>query len=287
MVTRYYAPDDPNIYVTPSRLKRLGHKKKVAYMVEWFRNQFCDPAEETPFNSREGGYLYIWGGPYSADDELRREFEGIVSERAISDAIKDVESDGIFDWAPGYNHPNQVARREEELVNYETPAVPSLEDIRKRLNSGARSDFGDSQEHEERRVLRKEIAQLLELLAAQQPRHGRIGHNQPPEEMAIEEDMATKLKNDIVIMDQELAKPEPNVSEIVERTGSLQRIIAWGAEKADMAVDTFVKRLGDLTAVGVAGTVVAVAGSWQAVWSKISAVAQSALNWLNTVTLPF
>ena len=39
-------------------------------MQEWFLARYCDPAEETPYNGREGGYLYIHGGPFDPADEL-------------------------------------------------------------------------------------------------------------------------------------------------------------------------------------------------------------------------
>ena len=64
--TRYFSEDDFEHGVTPSRLKRLGKAKQRKYMLYWFRERFEDPVEETPYNSREGGYLYIWGGPYDA-----------------------------------------------------------------------------------------------------------------------------------------------------------------------------------------------------------------------------
>ena len=31
---------------------------------------FEDPANETPYESSEGGYIYIWGGPYDALEQL-------------------------------------------------------------------------------------------------------------------------------------------------------------------------------------------------------------------------
>jgi len=49
VVARYYSPDDFETYVTPSRLKRLGRHKQVAYMVHWFNGMFEDPQNETPY----------------------------------------------------------------------------------------------------------------------------------------------------------------------------------------------------------------------------------------------
>jgi len=33
-------------------------------MADWFLANFENPAECTPYESAEGGYQWIWGGPY-------------------------------------------------------------------------------------------------------------------------------------------------------------------------------------------------------------------------------
>ena len=65
-------------------------------MIAWFRENFEDPAESTPY---DGGYVYIWGGPYEARDELEDAFGKIASERALEIAVDEVEGDG-WEWAP-------------------------------------------------------------------------------------------------------------------------------------------------------------------------------------------
>ncbi|KKN53905.1 hypothetical protein LCGC14_0597600 [marine sediment metagenome] len=76
-------------------------------MVAWFRENFEDPAQNTPHNSQEGGYQYIWGGPYDARDQLSDFSPQIISEfgdeaevRLIDRAVDGVESEGLSDWAP-------------------------------------------------------------------------------------------------------------------------------------------------------------------------------------------
>ena len=49
--------------VTPSRIRRLGRKVQVQLIAEWFFSLYQDPANETPYNGREGGYLYIHRAP--------------------------------------------------------------------------------------------------------------------------------------------------------------------------------------------------------------------------------
>jgi hypothetical protein len=69
-------------------------------MRAWFLSRFCDPANDTPYNSEEGGYLYIHGGPFEADDQISSRFGDLASENEIQEVVEDVESDGIYEWAP-------------------------------------------------------------------------------------------------------------------------------------------------------------------------------------------
>ena len=110
---RYYSEDDPEIGVTPAQLKRLKKADQLEYMRFWFHSNFVDPAEETPYESAEGGYLYVWGGPYETSDELHTEFGEIVSQKRIDDAVADLESNGTFEWAPGPHHPDMQRRADE------------------------------------------------------------------------------------------------------------------------------------------------------------------------------
>jgi hypothetical protein len=66
-------------------------------MVEWFLTNFEDPAERTPWD--EGEYVFIWGGPYYARDELESAFGNVATERAIAAAVDHIEEDGIM-WVP-------------------------------------------------------------------------------------------------------------------------------------------------------------------------------------------
>jgi hypothetical protein len=61
---------------------------------------FEDPAESAPYVSAEGGYQWIWGGPYDAKEELWSKFGTIVPEVWIDEVVEKIESDGLTDWAP-------------------------------------------------------------------------------------------------------------------------------------------------------------------------------------------
>ena len=67
----------------------------------WFLTRYCDPAHDTPYGA-EGGYLYIHGGPYTAEDALYGRFGNVVDDpdTYVRRVIDDVEQDGLDEWAP-------------------------------------------------------------------------------------------------------------------------------------------------------------------------------------------
>ena len=80
---------------TVQRLSQHGYAS-VDQMVDWFREHYENPAERTPYDSAEGGYQYVAGGPYDASDVLEEEFPG-ADERDREEAVGIVESEGT-EW---------------------------------------------------------------------------------------------------------------------------------------------------------------------------------------------
>ena len=58
-------------------------------MLNWFHSNYENPVEHTPFESREGGYIYIWGGPFNAREELEDVFSDHVPKEALDDLISE------------------------------------------------------------------------------------------------------------------------------------------------------------------------------------------------------
>jgi len=81
-------------------LRQADEQNKIDAMIHWFLSRFCDPAEETPYMSSEGGYIWIHGGPYDAMEEIETRFHEYVDFDTIEKAADSVQSDGIFEWAP-------------------------------------------------------------------------------------------------------------------------------------------------------------------------------------------
>jgi hypothetical protein len=65
----------------------------------WFRLRYEDPAERTPYESAEGGYIWIWGGPYDAREELEGTFSDIVPPDVIDEVVSKLQEE-CAEWAP-------------------------------------------------------------------------------------------------------------------------------------------------------------------------------------------
>ncbi len=73
---------------------------------EWFCARYCNPAEETPYNGREGGYLFIHGGPYDPADEIQDRFAGVVDDAVMQTVIDELHSEVGDEWAPINYYPD-------------------------------------------------------------------------------------------------------------------------------------------------------------------------------------
>jgi len=66
-------------------------------MRSWFFANFQDPVEETPYDSGEGGYIYIYGGPYDAKEELEGRFADIIPDDVIDKLADDLRNQS-WEW---------------------------------------------------------------------------------------------------------------------------------------------------------------------------------------------
>ncbi len=62
-------------------------------LVEWFNENYKDPADGVPFESAEGGYQFVNGGPYDAEDEIRGWWANTpgISEDVIEESIDQID----------------------------------------------------------------------------------------------------------------------------------------------------------------------------------------------------
>ncbi|MCD6671819.1 MAG: hypothetical protein LT106_03105 [Burkholderiaceae bacterium] len=118
---------DPN----DNWLRSAEREDQVIAMRGWFRARFCDPAYETPYNGREGGYLFVDGGPFDPSTELHDRFGGVVEDELIDEVVDEMVCEVGDQWAPIRRNPpdDYDERFDLELVDADEP----LRRVRKRL----------------------------------------------------------------------------------------------------------------------------------------------------------
>ncbi|EKK5375570.1 hypothetical protein PN738_000630 [Morganella morganii] len=121
-----------NKRVSINSLKFKSKTVQLKVMRDWFFDNFEDPANCCPYESREGGYFYIYGGPYNADEELQEKFGGYIKSDFIQELVDDLQ-DICYDWSG--NSSNASGWYDEDLYEVVTtsnkPHSNFLENITK------------------------------------------------------------------------------------------------------------------------------------------------------------
>ncbi|MEJ7706170.1 MAG: hypothetical protein WKF82_02160 [Nocardioidaceae bacterium] len=88
---------DPAVVLRLAQIaRRLADPSYISVdrMVEWFRSNYMEPANGVPYDSREGGYIYISGGPYDALEVLSEQYpDALPDELEDATEILEHESD--------------------------------------------------------------------------------------------------------------------------------------------------------------------------------------------------
>jgi len=74
-------------------LKTLSLDKQYEYMRDWFYSNYENPVEHCPYISAEGGFQYIWGGPYEAHPVLWNAFADAVPPKLIEKLADELDSE--------------------------------------------------------------------------------------------------------------------------------------------------------------------------------------------------
>lgn len=90
---RCFDPDDDWI-------KGATEDLQISAMRKWFCDRYEDPANQTPYSSDEGGYLYIWGGPYDPGNEIQERFDRVVPHEVMQRLIIELLQEVGSEWAP-------------------------------------------------------------------------------------------------------------------------------------------------------------------------------------------
>lgn len=281
--------DAENIYdwsiEEQKKIATHGLVERVTYLVNWFFNFYTDPVHDTPYNGREGGYIYIHGGPFNASDELYDKFGKFFSDEDIEYAVTEVEQDGTDEWAPSFNNPKFIGPEDE----YDPPEPLSLDNIKERLLAGAKPRFNDGFEEKQRDDLLGRIRELEDKL----DRYTEIGigHNQPPEEIGELPANPELIRPITIELNFNLSEPEPDIEAAVQSASRLKDIMSYIGEKLNMTVDAFAKKFGEMLAAGAvsAATLAALGltGFGVAFLNNIVGLFNHLMQWLDMITLPF
>jgi hypothetical protein len=81
-MVRAYERWQPVVCPSCAAARRWSEADEAAYaeLSAWFSAHYADPVEVCPFESAEGGYVYIWGGPYEALEALQAHWSAAFSE---------------------------------------------------------------------------------------------------------------------------------------------------------------------------------------------------------------
>lgn len=198
---------------TPPSLVGMDAEERVEAMADWFRANYEDPAQHTPYESREGGYQYIWGGPYDALEEIIGTFPDAPQED-IEAAVEQVQQDGTYDWAPADGRIQPDDLDDHDDADDQPPIEVRL------------ATLGGQLDRIERHV--SELLALRQRDARTGP--AGIGHNNPP----VDDEDSPNLhdvRESIVEVRAELAKPEPaddaDEEVVVRAEGRFQRFLRW------------------------------------------------------------
>ncbi len=183
----------------PPSLDGMDEEAAVAAMTEWFFHNFEDPSEEMPYDGREGGFQWIYGGPYDASEAIYHAFSD-ADEAWIEQAVDEVQSDGMTDWAPAGWRTGQF---EDDYDPDDEP--PRLAD---RLDA-----------------LGAQLTQIEQHIAYWRSRPSGMGHNGAPDEFRLSPDDAdlTEVQESVDEVRRELAKPDRETTAdpvVVERAES-------------------------------------------------------------------
>jgi len=82
--------------IIADELSTLDKEDQIEVMKEWFFERYDDPVNRCPYD--EGEYVYIFGGPYDAGEELENEFAAVCSDEALDELIEELRNK-CWEWS--------------------------------------------------------------------------------------------------------------------------------------------------------------------------------------------
>ncbi|AFQ52211.1 hypothetical protein [Burkholderia cepacia] len=113
-------------------LETASRDEQIIAVRGWFLARFCDPAEGTPYNGREGGYQFVHGGPYDPADEIPDRFANVVDDDVIEEVVDELHGGVGDEWAPIREVPTDDYYDDRFDLDVDTPNEP-LSRLRDRI----------------------------------------------------------------------------------------------------------------------------------------------------------
>lgn len=248
----------------PDDFGGLSIDDAVELIREWFFENFEDPVHNTSYDSREGGYQYIWG-PYDTRDIIENVFADTASDELIAAAVRSIESGGV-EWVPNIRR-IQPPDEDEPYVESQQPSTVEL--------------------HEEM-LTRLEALETAIAVLPSTPASVGIGHNHPPEPIEDEPLMPAEvedLRKAVAVLKTQPPTPTkpPQEAEKAARVLAAigNKLSKFLVTKGDLFVTEMVKAAGS-----EAGKLLVKLPIWAAVLSALSAASTAVSAWLHSI-LPF
>ena len=92
--------DGPRFEPNDDWLRTAPRNLQIRAMRRWFLDRYEDPQNETPYDSEDGGYVFVWGGPYDPNDVIQERFDHVVPFKVMRALIDELYVDVGDEWAP-------------------------------------------------------------------------------------------------------------------------------------------------------------------------------------------
>lgn len=278
--------------ISKAQLSEMTPANQKRVLKAWYLTMFEDPQNETPYAPKDSesnsNYVYPWGGPYNARDELFDHFSGIVPDALLNDTVGELENQtGIHEWAPGPKHPDHIRASAESLFEQSSDPLAELFQIKARLEGGEKPDFTGTDALAEIRALRNSIQELRSaidgLSRPQDEVHG-IGHNRPPSHLDVSPEIQQEVEKQLDAVEAELDSDTPDPTVAVHAAEVVKQI--W-SQFTSILKSTAAKTKDNISE-SLAQKIAINAPLWIAIfWDKLQAFGAALIDWLSAGFPPF
>lgn len=239
----------------------------------WFSENFEDPVHGVPYNGREGGYLYTYGGPYDAADILHAVYSSRLSGDERAEIVDRLNNETDV-WVPsgGRRLPPDEDEADWDQAALEKAAWSGDDPLRANAE------------------LHRAVEAAAQTLTAVNEKYGGMGHNNPPTD--IDDLPLTSADRDEIGQALSILRSQPiqpTANQFFSIRGALQQLStlsvklgSWVAGKGDLAANKFAEEIGKRAAQGVV-----VLPLWLLLEEHLRAVMTAAGKWLAAVNFPF